>query len=117
MNFLKDLFNSDRIKVAKENQHMRLSKKNLEKELETEKLKGNEIKDKYIAVLEEKCDGFDKYVHFEEESIKLADDKRELKKELAQANEKITSQEEIISQQEKTISKLQKKLTKSNETK
>ena len=117
MNFLKDLFSSDRIKIAKENEKMRLSKKNLEKELEQEILKTNEIKDKYIAILEEKCDGFDKYVYYEQKCIEDAEKIKEIKKEKALLEEKVNALEEDISQRDKTIAKLEKKITKTSEKK
>ena len=88
MGIIKDLFNRDRIALVKENEKIRRHKKNIEKELEEQKLANEELKDKYIAVLEEKCDGFDKYLYYEEEAKKYADKVRELKKELAEAKEK-----------------------------
>ena len=87
MGFIKDLFNIDRINLAKENEKIRKSKKRVEEEFEEYKESVDELKNKYIALLEEKCDGFDKYIHYEQECVKLADEKRELKKELALANE------------------------------
>ncbi len=89
MNFLKELFNPDKMEVIKENTKMRASKKNLEKQLKQEILNNAELKDKYIALLEEKGEAFDKYVHYEQEAIRLADEKRELKKELALAKEEL----------------------------
>ena len=88
MGLIKDLFNRDRIALVKENEKIRRHKKNVEKELEEQKLANEELKDKYIAVLEEKCDGFDKYLYYEEEAKKYADKVRELKRELAEAKEK-----------------------------
>lgn len=88
MGIIKDLFNRDRIALVKENEKIRRHKKDVEKELEEQKLANEELKDKYIAVLEEKCDGFDKYLYYEEEAKKHADKVRELKKELAEAKEK-----------------------------
>ena len=49
----------------------------------------DELKNKYIALLEEKCDGFNKYLHYEEEAKKLAEEKRQLKKELAELKEMV----------------------------
>lgn len=88
MGIVKDLFNRDRIALVKENEKIRRHKKSVEKELEEQKLANEELKDKYIAVLEEKCNGFDKYLYYEEEAKKYADKVRELKKELAEAKER-----------------------------
>jgi hypothetical protein len=88
MGIIKDLFNKDRVALVKENEKIRRHKKNIERELEEQKLANEEVKDKYIALLEEKCDGFNKYLHYEEEAKKYADKWRELKKELAEAKEK-----------------------------
>ena len=88
MGIIKDLFNKDRIELIKENEKIRRHKKNVEKELEEQKLANEELKDKYIALLEEKCDGFNKYLHYEEEAKKYADKVRELKRELAEEKEK-----------------------------
>ena len=89
MKIIKELFNPDRIKLIRENEKMRLAKKNIEKEFEEYKESINELKDKYIALLEEKAQGFDKYVHYEQECKDLATKNRELKKELALTKEKI----------------------------
>ena len=88
MGIIKDLFNRDRIALVKENEKIRRHKKNVEKELEEQKLANEELKDKYIALLEEKCDGFDKYLHYEEEAKKYADKWKETKRELAEEREK-----------------------------
>lgn len=88
MGIIKDLFNKDRIELIKENEKIRRHKKNIEKELEQQLLSHEELKDKYIALLEEKCDGFNKYLHYEEEAKKYADKVRELKRELAEEKEK-----------------------------
>lgn len=117
MKFLKELFNTDRVAIVRENEKIRLSKKNLEYEFQEYKDNTQELKDKYIALLEEKSKGFDMYIHYEEECIKLADERRELKKEKASLEEKLNSKDEVISQQEKTIARLEKKITKPNEKK
>ena len=85
--YLKDLFNKDRIELVKENEKIRRHKKSIEKELEEQILANEDLKNKYIALLEEKCDGFNKYLYYEEEAKKYADKVRELKKELAEAKE------------------------------
>jgi hypothetical protein len=87
MKFIKDLLNRDRISLVKENQKIRIAKKNIEEEFEEYKESVDDLKSKYIALLEEKCNGFDKYLHYEEEAKKYADKVRELKKELAEAKE------------------------------
>ena len=88
MGIIKDLFNTDRIKLVGENEKIRRNKKRIEQEFAEYKESMNDLKDKYIALLEEKANGFDKYIHYEQKCIKLANEKRELKKELALANEK-----------------------------
>ena len=89
MKFLKELFNTNRIELIKENETIRRKKKDLEKEFDDYKEEVDTLKDKYITLLEEKAKGFDLYIHYEEEAKKQADKVRELKKELAEANEQI----------------------------
>lgn len=92
MGIIKDLFNRDRIALVKENQKIRRHKKSLEKDFdkykEAKEEEISELKDKYINILEQKSEVFDKYLHYQEEAIKLANEKRELKRELAEAKEK-----------------------------
>jgi len=92
MVLLKDLFNTDRIKLVGENEKIRRNKKRIEKEFEqykeTTNQEINDLKNKYIELLEEKAKGFDSYKYYLEESIKHAEKVRELKKELADAKDK-----------------------------
>ena len=97
MGFIKDLLNTDRINLVKENEKMRKSKKRLEEEFEEYKDSVDELKDKYIALLEEKANGFDKYIHYEQECVELANKNRELKKELALANEDRSNRKKVSS--------------------
>ena len=90
MGLLKDLFELNRIRLVGENEKIRRSKKSVERQLEESLLANSEIKDKYIALLEEKCDGFDKYLHYEQECVKLSEEKRQLKKENAELRENLT---------------------------
>lgn len=108
MKFLKDLFNVDRIALANENEKIRQSKKNLECEFREYKDNTQELKDKYIALLEEKTKGFDLYIKYEEKCVEFANKNRELKKELALANENLTKQNQT---------KKEKKLNNQNEKK
>lgn len=88
MGILKDLFDLNRVHLIGENEKIRKNKKRVEREFEEYKESTNELKDKYIALLEEKAEGFDKYVHYEQKCVELANEKKELKKELADAKSK-----------------------------
>lgn len=88
---LKEIFDLNRIELIGENEKIKKNKKAIEKELQEEKLKNEELKNKYIELLEEKANGFDKYIHYEEECIKLAEEKRQMKKEIAELKENLTN--------------------------
>lgn len=84
MKFLKELFNIDRLKMLGENEKIRRNKKKVEQDLE-------ELKEKYIKLLEEKCESYDKHLYWEEQAKEYAEKYKELKKELALAKEEIKS--------------------------
>ena len=89
MGMFKDLFDMNRIRLVGENEKIRRNKKQVERELEQSILDNDELKNKYIALLEEKCECFNKYLYYEEEAKKLAEEKRQLKKELAELKEMV----------------------------
>jgi len=82
--FLKELFNVDRLKMLGENEKIRKNKKRVEQDIE-------ELKEKYIKLLEEKCENYDKHLYWEEQAKEYADKYKEVKKELALTKEKIKS--------------------------
>lgn len=66
MNFLKEIFNNDNDKnnILEENRQLKVKKKHIFKELEKIRLEKEEISSKYIELLEEKSNGFDKYIYY-----------------------------------------------------
>lgn len=107
-------------KLINENSKMRHSKKNLEEKYNNLLEEKNEISNKYLALLEQKSERFDLYIQYQEQCVVLNNDKKELKKQLAESNEKYnvathekSNMQDEISKLEKKIKRLEKKNEKS----
>lgn len=105
---LVDVF-KEKWQIADENMKMRKGKFEVEQKLIDKDKELEELNKKYINLLEEKSEQFDLYVKYQEQCVSYANDKRELKKQLAESNEKCTmlslQNEELI----KKIDKLERK--------
>lgn len=103
-----DVF-KEKWQIIDENMKMRKGKFETEQKLIDKGRELEEINKKYINLLEEKSEQFDLYVKYQEQCVSYANEKRELKKQLAESNEKCTmlslQNEELI----KKIDKLERK--------
>lgn len=103
-----DVF-KEKWQIVDENMKMRKGKFETEQKLIDKGRELEEINKKYINLLEEKSEQFDLYVKYQEQCVSYANEKRELKKQLAESNEKCTmlslQNEELI----KKIDKLERK--------
>ncbi len=103
-----DVF-KEKWQIVDENMKMRKGKFETEQKLIDKGRELEEINKKYINLLEEKSEQFDLYVKYQEQCVSYANEKRELKKQLAESNEKCTmlslQSEELI----KKIDKLERK--------
>lgn len=50
-----------------------------------------ELQRKYIKLLEEKANGFDKYIEYHDKCKLLTEEKKQLKKEIAELKENLTN--------------------------
>lgn len=73
------------------------------------------IEKKYIDILEQKSERFDLYIKYENQCVELARERRELKKDLALAQEEITRLSNEITKLEKENKKLERKNKKLSE--
>ena len=103
-----DVF-KEKWQIVDENMKMRKGKFEVEQKLIDKDKELEELNKKYINLLEEKSEQFDLYVKYQEQCVSYANDKRELKKQLAESTEKCTmlslQNEELI----KKIDKLERK--------
>lgn len=102
MNILRTIFKSDK-DLLNENSKMRRSKKQVESDY-------TELKDKYIELLEWKSEQFDLYINYQNQCETLMIEKRDLKKQLAEMNEKCHSLTESNEELTKQIEKMERKI-------
>lgn len=95
----------ENIELLKENTRMRRGKKEVE-------IAYSDIQQKYINLLEWKSEQYDLYLKYQEQCEELIKDKRDLKKQFAEANEMINSLTNIKTELENQIEKLEKKVKK-----
>lgn len=74
-----------------------------------------ELKNKYVELLEQEESSFKLVKHYQERCQVLSDEKRELKKELALANETINELNELLLKTDKQVKKLKKKIEEKEE--
>lgn len=100
----------DKAKLINENDKMRKGKNAIELKMTTLQSDYTDMSKKYVAYLEQKSEKFDLYIKYQEQCEKLAEERRELRKQLAEANEKCTSLGDTNIEFAKKIEKLERKI-------
>ncbi len=100
----------DKAKLINENDKMRKGKNAVELKYQTLQSDYTDISKKYVAFLEQKSEKFDLYIKYQEQCEKLAEERRELKKQLAEANEKYTTLGDTNVELSRKIEKLERKI-------
>ena len=96
--------------LAEENSQVKRGKKIVEKELEEMRNKYDEKNEKYIKLLEEKGDGFDKYLHYHNAYADAALTLKENKKDIAELKAEVRELTEINNEKDLELEKLRKKV-------
>lgn len=99
-------------RLMKENDNIKTGKKKVEKKFQEIETTLEEIQKKYTELLEEKSVKFDLFVEYQEQCKKLAEERRALKRELAQKEEVINELSAESLKQEKRAKLAEKKLEK-----
>lgn len=97
-----------------ENMKIRKSKHEVEQKINEMLEDLHTIEKKYVSVLEQKSEGFDLYVKYQNQCIELARERRELKRDLALAQEEIarlTNENEKLEKENKKLERKNKKLS------
>lgn len=92
----------DNLKLCKLINKIKNAKRNLEEKYE-------ELQIKYTNLLEEKSEKFDLYIYYQNQYEKELKERKELKKALAVANEKLATADDQIEKLECDIEKLKSK--------
>ena len=100
----------DKTKLISENEKIRKGKNAVELKYKTLQFDYTDISKKYVGCLEQKAEKFDLYIKYQEQCEKLAEEKRELKKQLAEVNELCTTLNDANTEFAKKIEKLERKI-------
>lgn len=71
-------------KLIDENLKIRRGKSEVEQKFNSMLEDMDDVQKKYTAILEKKCEQFDLYVKYQDKCVELANDKRDLKRQVAQ---------------------------------
>ena len=117
MKFIKGFTNwfKDKNTLIDENMKIRKGKHEVEQKLNEMLEDIHTIEKKYVDILEQKSTQFDLYVKYQNQCVELARERRELKKDLALAQEEITRLSSEITKLEKENKRLEKKNKKLSE--
>lgn len=96
--------------LIEENMEIRKGKFVVEQKLSEIVSRNEETTNKYIDLLEQKCEGFDLYVKYQNQCLELSNEKRELKKQLAETNEICNSLTDSNYTLTKKVEKLERKI-------
>lgn len=100
INKIVDLFDGNR-ELEEENTNMRIFKKKTENKYQKLLEQHQELNEKYISLLENKCSAYDRLEELQEYARGIASDKRALKRELAQKEETINELNQELLKQDK----------------
>lgn len=113
MNFIN--WFKDKKTLIDENMKIRKGKYDIEQKFNEMLEDLHTIENKYVSVLEQKSEGFDLYVKYQNQCVELARERRELKKDLALTQEEITRLSNEITKLGKENKKLERKNKKLSE--
>lgn len=95
------LWFKEKNKVISQNMKLRKSKLDLEVKYNELLENSNKVKGKYMAILEQKSDKYDMYLKYLDKCTSLTEEKKELKKQIAQLNEEILTLTKKLEKQTK----------------